>query len=602
MKGPRPAESNLVAAFAARVARFGAREALRVRRDGAWRPVSWEEVRLAWEETAAGLLSLGISPGDRVAILSENRPEWVFADLGSLAAGGVVVPLYWTSPPPQVAYILRDSGCRVAFVSNGAHLEKILAVRGALPRLETVVVFDPPAGKDLPSGVVTMAELRRRGREQLPGRRHDLERVRETAGESALATLVYTSGTTGDPKGVMLTHGNIIANVRAALSVFDIRDTDVVLSFLPLCHVLERTCGYYAMLLAGATVVYAESVEKVAANLGEVRPTILISVPRIYEKIHDRFTDAVRKMPLLRRMVVAAAFAVGHRVSRGVQVGWSTPFYLRLANRVADRLVLRKVRDIFGGRGRILVSGGAALNPRLARFFHSAGVHILEGYGLTETAPIIAVNLPERFRFGSVGPVLPNLELRIAADGEISVRGPSVMKGYWGKEAETAEVLSPDGWLATGDIGKLDPRGFLWITDRKKDIIVTAGGKNVAPQALEGALTADAFISQAVVFGDGRKYLSALIVPDWERVRAWMAVKGQEAGATEELCGDLQVRDFIRRRIAHRLRRFSHAEQVRAFALLPREFTQEGGEVTPTLKLRRKEIAAHHARELEALY
>jgi long-chain acyl-CoA synthetase len=597
-----PGERNLIAAFAAQARRYGKRDALVSRSAGEWRALSWEGLASAWEETAAGLLALGVAEGDRVAILSENRPEWVMADLGCYAAGAVVVPLYWTSTPPQISFILADSATRAVFVGNSSHLARVLESASSLPALTAFICFDaPPPELACRPGVLSLEELRVRGRGHLAAARPRLAAAAEAMGDGTLATLVYTSGTTGEPKGVPLTHGNLLSNIRSCLGAIDILETDHCLSFLPLCHVFERTAGYYLMLLSGVTIHYAESIEKVPDNLREVAPTILISVPRIYEKMHDRVAESVRSQPAPRRLVVSLCFAIGRAASRRLQTGRPVPVWLRPLRGLADRLVFARLRAAFGGRTRLLISGGAALNPRLAGFFHAAGVLVQEGYGLTETSPVVAVNRADDFRFGTVGKPLPGVEVRIASDGEICVRGPSVMAGYYRRPPDEA-VIDRGGWFHTGDIGHLDRDGFLHITDRKKDIIVTAGGKNIAPQAIEGALTADPFITQAFVFGEGRPFLAALVVPDWARVEKYLGRKGRPMSSRGELLRDPFVRAFLKRRIGLRLRRFSRVEQVRAFALLAAEFTMESGEITPTLKLRRSEIARRHAAELDALY
>ncbi|MFV1956405.1 MAG: long-chain fatty acid--CoA ligase [bacterium] len=584
-----------------RAARYGNKAVLERKRDGGWESMSWKDLSNHYREVARGLMKLGIGKGDRVAILSENRPEWVSVDLGTLAIHGATVPLYWTLTPVQLEYILKDANARIIFVSNTEYLDKILKIRSSLPELQTIVCFDPyPRDRDA-DGIMAFDELLEMGREADPEIWEDLGKTIASGKGSDLATIIYTSGTTGEPKGVMLTHSNFLSNVKAVLEVISVYDTDTCLSFLPLSHVFERVV-YYLFLYVGGKIIYAESIEKLVENMQEVSPTILISVPRIYEKAYARILDRVHEASAFRKMIFGFCLRTGQEVSQKLQRGQELGFALSFKKKIADKLVFGKIRETFGGKIRLMISGGAALSKEIGEFFHAAGLLILEGYGLSETSPVISVNNPDNIRFGSVGKVLPGVKVRIEDDGEISTRGPHVMQGYYNRPEETAEVLDHDRWFATGDIGHFDPDGFLWITDRKKAIIVTAGGKNVAPQALENALSTDQFISQAFIYGDGRKFISALIVPDWERMENYAREKNIDYSSIKDLSDDPVILDFLQKRVDRAMKDFSSAEQVKKFKVMEREFSQDEGEVTPTLKLKRKEITKRYWDDLELLY
>jgi long-chain acyl-CoA synthetase len=424
--------------------------------------------------------------------------------------------------------------------------------------------------------------------------------IAEGSGDD-LATIIYTSGTTGEPKGVMLTHDNFLSNIRSVLKVVDINESDICLSFLPLSHVFERV-AYYLFLFVGGRIAYAESIDQLMANMAEVHPTILISVPRIYEKAYGRILDRVRESSGLKRAIFYSSLNCGLKVSAKLLAGEEPGVWLRFRHRIADKLVFSKLRQNFGGRIRFMISGGAPLSKQIGEFFYAAGLVILEGYGLTETSPVISANLVEKIRFGSVGPILPDVEVRFAGDGEIQVRGPNVMKGYFNLPQDTAETIDGEGWFSTGDIGHLDHDGFLVITDRKKALIVTAGGKNVAPAGIENALSTDKFISQAFAYGDRRKYITALIAPDWERIENYAREHKIPFSSHEELCQNEVINDLMRKRVDLALKDFSPFEQVKRFKLMEKEFSQEEGEVTPTLKLKRKEITSRYFKDLEALY
>jgi len=574
-------------------------EHLRVKRDGAWRSISSDEFRQAVEELSLGLRSLGVEKGGCVAILSENRPEWTIADLATLTAAAIVAPIYATLTPAQVLYILNDCRASVVFVSNETQVRKILEIRGQATSLTHVVLMDDTRL----DGTLTFAEVRDKGRPLLEKEKDAVRKRAAEAKPDDLATLIYTSGTTGDPKGVMLTHSNLVSNVLAARKVFAaMGPEDVCLSFLPLCHVFERMAGYYLMLNVGATIAYAESVEKVPENMAEVQPTLMCSVPRLYEKMYARVNDKVANDPPARQRIFRWAMSVGREVFKDRVERRSPGLLLRLKFAVADALVFSKIKARTGGRLKLFVSGGAPLAREIAEFFGAAGLTILEGYGLTETSPVITVNRVERLKPGSVGLPLEGVEVRIAADGEILTRGPHVMKGYYNKPEATAEAIDKDGWFHTGDVGVIDSDGFLIITDRKKDILVTSGGKNIAPQPIENRLKTNKFFTEVVMVGNKRSYPSALIVPNFDSLEKWAKEKGVGFASREELVDKPEVAEHFKRLINEMSVDFAQFERIKKVAVLPREFTIEAGELTPTLKVKRRVIEQKYKDEIDRLY
>jgi long-chain acyl-CoA synthetase len=569
--------------------------------NGQWRDISSEEFRRAVEETSLGLRELGIEKGDRVALLSENRPEWAIADLATLAAAAVVVPIYATLTGAQALYILNDSEARVCLASTAAQLQKLSEIRGQARHLRHVVRMD--AAAQPAADTLSLDELRARGRVVLA---RDAEAVRRRAAEARpddLATLVYTSGTTGDPKGVMLTHRNIVSNVEGAKQVFmEFGPADVALSFLPLSHIFERMAGYYMMLNAGATIAYAEGVEQVPANMAEVRPTVMCSVPRLYEKMYARINEKVASDPPARQKIFRWAMGVGAQTF-GLAVAKRRPgALLKLKQAVAERLVFGKVKERVGGRLRVFVSGGAPLAREIAEFFGAAGLSILEGYGLTETSPVITCNRPEDFKPGTVGKPIPGVEVKIAADGEILTRGPHVMRGYFKKPEATAEVIDADGWFHTGDVGTFDAEGFLVITDRKKDIIVTSGGKNIAPQPIENLLKTNRYVAEIVMIGNKRHFPAALVVPHFENLEKWAREQAIPFSSREELVGRPRVVELYESLVQEETRHLASFEKIKKVALLPREFTLEAGELTPTLKVKRRVVEQKYKDVIDRLY
>jgi long-chain acyl-CoA synthetase len=598
---PTSADRTLSELFYASVDTYRKPDHLRYKADGQWRDISSEEFRRAVEETSLGLRELGVEKGDRVALLSENRPEWAFVDLATLAAAGVVVPIYGTLPPAQALYILNDCQAKVCVVSTELQLRKLAEIRGQAPHLRHVVRMVATAQPA--ADTITLDELRARGRAALA---KDAQAVRRRAAEARaddLATLVYTSGTTGDPKGVMLSHRNIVSNVDGSKQVFmEFGPADVALSFLPLSHIFERMAGYYMMLQAGCTIAYAEGVEQVPANMAEVRPTVMCSVPRLYEKMYARINEKVAADPPARQKIFRWALGVGRELFRH-QVEKRPPGpLLKLKGAVANKLVFSKVKERVGGRLRVFVSGGAPLAREIAEFFGAAGLTILEGYGLTETSPVITCNRPDDFRPGTVGKPIPGVEVKIAEDGEILTRGPHVMKGYYKKPEATAEAIDAEGWFHTGDVGIFDRDGFLVITDRKKDIIVTSGGKNIAPQPIENLLKTNAYIGEIVMIGNQRHFPAALVIPKFEALEKWARDQGLPFSSREELVERPEVIALYDRTVRELTAHLAPFEKIKKLALLPREFTLETGELTPKLSVKRRVVEQKYKHVIDRLY
>jgi long-chain acyl-CoA synthetase len=553
-----------------------------------------------------GLQALGLSRGDRAGLVCESRPEWSMADLAFLTAGAVTVPVYPTLSANQTQFILADAEAVVAVVSDDVQLAKVLAVVPELPGLKAVVVVAPgPAfepGERRPVPVWSMHEVEAAGHRRLAGEPGLAEAFRATAASldpSAVATVIYTSGTTGPPKGVVLTHANILSNLVAANDVLGVGEEDLALSFLPLSHTFERL-ALYLFLHCGATVVFAESLQTVARDLERVGPTIMTGVPRVYEKYHAAVLDKVRHSPAIRRALFDWALGVGTVVARATLAGRPAPWWARLQAPLANALVWRKVRARTGGRMRIMVSGSAPLAKATAEFFYAMGMPIYEGYGLTETAPVLTINPPDAPRLGKVGKPVPGVELRLAPDGEILARGPNVMQGYYKRPAETADVLK-DGWFHTGDVGVIDEEGYLAITDRKKDIIVTSGGKNIAPQPIEQRIKQSPLVAEAILVGDRRKFPVALIIPNFLELRARLGADG--ADASHDLLVQRDDVQALYQAVVDALNAdLAQFERIKRLAVLPAEVSVEGGELTPTMKLRRKIIEERWADVIEQLY
>ena len=576
--------------------RYKKPDRMMVKRDGVWAKISTAETETMVRRLSLGFQALGLKPGDRIAILSENRPEWVMADFAALCAGAVTVPIYTSLLPDQVGYILGDAGAKIVVCSDLEMWQKVEAVRNELPGLERVIVIegDPPAGAHALSDV---AELGRRLEEAEPGR---FERTAYAVRPGDLASIIYTSGTTGVPKGVMLSHANFVSNVVSLAEFIDFCEADTGLSFLPLSHVLERTATFL-LFHVGAAMAYAESIEAVASNMVEVRPTIIVSVPRLFEKIYARVMDQILAGSRLKRAIFVWALGTGKKYAAKTIAGEPVPVHLAFKRAIAAKLVFSKITDKTGGRIRYAICGGAPLSRDIAEFFYALGLRIMPGYGLTETSPVLTGSAPGKVRFGTAGKAIPRVELRIAEDGEILARGPNVMMGYYKNEADTREVLK-DGWLHTGDIGRFDEDGFLIITDRKKDIIVTSGGKNVAPQPIESLIQASPLIASAVVVGNSRKFVSALIVPDFEKLEAYAKAHGIAFKDRAELGRRPEVAAFLLDEVNRMTPGLASYERIKRIAVLDRDFDLDMGEVTPTLKVRRNIVERKYADIIESLY
>ncbi len=584
------------------VATYKKPDALSFKKDGAWQSVSSESWLTHARHIALGLNELGVESGDRVALLSENRVEWFFIDAALQILGAANVPLYATLLPPQVAFIVEDSGAKVVIASDAIQQAKLAEVRAQLSSVTHVVTMDAVAGGGPLKDAVPLSKVEETGRaaaEKDPGR---AERLAAAVTPETVASIVYTSGTTGDPKGVVLTHHNLVSNVQASQQVLPIGKTDIALSALPYSHVFERMVAHYLYPAAGVSVAIAESLEAVATNLGEIRPTVMTMVPRFYEKLYARVKESVAQGSSTKQKIFHWAIAAGEVHGRYRLSGEPAPFGVELKYKLAHKLVFAKLQGRIGGRLRFFVSGAAPLAKEIADFFWAAGITIVEGYGLTETSPVISVNLPSKLKFGTVGTVIPGVEVKIAPDGEICARGPNIMKGYYNKPEATREVIDEDGFFHTGDVGELDTDGFLKITDRKKDIIVTAGGKNVAPQPIEGRLKTNAYIAEIVVVGNARSFPSALVVPDFEKLKAWCVSESIPTGNADELARHPRVTAFMLAQIDSLSGGFAPYERIKRITVLAKEFTLEDGELTPTMKVRRRVIESRYKNLIDEMY
>jgi long-chain acyl-CoA synthetase len=596
--GPRPAPGTLTKLFFDAVSKFNRPDALQVKVAGAYKPISHTEVAERVRHCARGLTSLGVRRGERVAILSENRPEWAIADFACLTAGLTDVPIYPTLPADQIAYILKDSGAVAIFVSTKTQAEKIREIRSQLPGLKTVIGFDDAPGLTN----MSIADLEKRGADgettlSIATYKEDALTVKP----DDLATIIYTSGTTGEPKGVMLSHDNIYSNVAASMKAIPFEGRDVGLSFLPLSHIFERMAGHYMMFATGTSIAYAESIDTVAANMGEVRPTLVLSVPRLYEKMYARILETALAGGFLKKKIFFWARGVAERWANEKLSGKEPGGLLAWQYAIAQKLVFSKLKARTGGRLRYFVSGGAPLSPDINKFFYAAGLEILEGYGLTETSPVIAVNTPEDFRIGTVGKAIDGVEIKIASDGEILTRGPHVMKGYYNKPEATREAIEPDGWFHTGDIGELRD-GFLAITDRKKDIIVTAGGKNIAPQPLENKVKTNKYVAQAVMLGDKRKFPSMLVVPNFDQLERWATKRNIIWTDRAQLLRMPTIQAKMEQEVNKELAGAAHFEVPKKIGLIEHDFSIEKGELTPTQKVKRRAIDKNYKKLIDSLY
>jgi long-chain acyl-CoA synthetase len=575
---------------------------LNFKKDGLWQPVSTNELAEKVRLAAMGLFALGVHPGAHVGLLSENRVEWTIADLAVINCGAADVPVYPTQAPKQVAYILNDAGVEILFISNQAQYDRVREALNSCPKLRVIISFDTvnaPSGK-----VMSFDELLNWGAAAYDTDPHAFEKLQATVKPETLATLIYTSGTTGDPKGVMLSHSNLVANVMSTAQVMSVAEDEIGLSFLPFSHIFERAVIYY-YLFTRAKVFYARSIETVAEDLRDVKPHYLTSVPRLFEKIQARAMEKAEEKGGVTAKLARWAIAVGEHWAEIVSNGGKPDFLLSLKHKIADALFFSKWRAAMGGRIQYFVAGGAALAPDLAKTFYAAGMPILQGYGLTESSPGLTSNSATDNRLGSVGKAIPGVTIKLAEDGEILATGANIMQGYYNRPDETAETLETDAegrvWLHTGDIGVLDKDGFLFITDRKKDLLKTSGGKYIAPQPIENLIKRSRFVNQVVVIGNDRKFPAALIVPQLDAIEAFAAQNGISANSSE-LIKHPKIIALIESEIEQQCAELSKYEKVKAVLLLEHELTVESGELTPTLKVKRRVVVEKHKKTIDQLY
>ena len=562
--------------------------------------ITYDQFKEETDSFAFGLASLGTKRDDKIAIIAENRPEWVYSDMAILGLGAIDVPLYPSLTAESIEFILNNSESKGIIVSTKFQFNKVMKVRDKCKTLKFIIMLNEkdidPKIKDL-LAFSKVQELGKTYKKAHPSLLKDnLTQIKP----SDICTIIYTSGTTGVPKGVVLTHNNILSNVQAALDCFPIGNTDVFLSFLPLCHIFERMAGYYTAFAAKCTVCYAESIETVAQNLIDVKPTIMTSVPRLFERIHSKIIKNVESQPLKKQKIFYWAMDVGVRYSDAKKKG-EIPFALSLKHKVADKLVYSKLREKTGGNLRFFISGGAALPLYLGKFFEAIGIIIVEGYGLTESSPVIAANRVEDFKFGSVGKPFPGVEIKIASDGEILAKGPNIMQGYFKNKKET-EATIKDGWLYTGDIGVFDANGYLMITDRKKHLFKTSAGKYIAPNPIESMFLASKYIDQFVLIGDRRMFLTALIVPDFEAVKEYADAHKIPYEKVEDLVQDEEIYKMLDKEMDQFQKKLANYERVRKFVLLDRPFSIESGEITPSLKIKRKYVEERYQDLIEQMY
>ncbi|NOY07200.1 MAG: long-chain fatty acid--CoA ligase [Chlorobi bacterium] len=572
----------------------------KVKRDGEFRDISYRDFREQYLNFMHGLVQLGIKQGDRIAILSENRPEWAVTDVAIQSIGAIDVPMYTTLTSKQIGFIVKNSGSVAIVVSNKFQLTKVLKVRNELKNLKHIIVMnqlDESAGPD----VYQYSTIQQQGAEHRSLNPDYYESSLRSIQPEDLCTLIYTSGTTGEPKGVMLSHNNFVSNITDSAKVIPIDENDTMLSYLPLSHVFERMAGYYTALACGATMAFAESIDKLASNMLEVKPTIITTVPRLFERIYNRLARKIEQDPPSKKKIFYWAIDVGRQYATARKRG-NVGVGLAVKHRLAEKLVFSKIKERTGGRIRYFVSGGAPLPRELGEFFEAVGIIILEGYGLTESSPVITCNRLDDYKFGTVGKPLPSVEVKIAEDGEILARGPNIMMGYFNNPKATEEALDKDGWLHTGDIGTFDGAGFLVITDRKKHLFVSSGGKNIAPQMIENLFSQSQYIDQFVLFGDRREFLSALIVPDFDAVREYADRNGIPYKKVEDLVKTDEVHKLIEEDIQRLQRDLASYERVRRFVLLDKPLSIEDGEITPTLKVRRKIVEERYGNLIETMY
>lgn len=574
-------------------------KALNYKSGNEWASISSKQMIELAENISLGLYSLGIRKGDRVAILSSNSPNWTLTDAGCQMIGIVDVPIYTTLAPSSVKYILNDAGVRILFLQDKPSYERIEQVLSECKSLEKIVFFDE-AATTLKNSML-FSELEALGKKLKANQPELIKELESLVQPNDTATLIYTSGTTGEPKGVMLTHSNIISNVIDAVEKFDISSSEISLSVLPLSHVFERS-AMYTYIFNGMSVYYAESIEKVPDNLREVRPTIFVGVPRIFEKVYSKAKEKAAAESRLKERIFDWAIGVAKEYAMKIELKEKIQYPLLLKHKIADKIVFSKFREFFGGRLKYCITGGAALSDEIYLIFNGSGIRIMQGYGLTETSPVISTNNPIENKLGTVGKPIRNVQVRIASDGEIEVKGPNVMLGYYNKPEATREAFTEDGWFKTGDIGEIDQEGFLKITDRKKELFKTSGGKYIAPAPIEQKIKASIYVNQVVLIGNERKFPAALIVPNFDALKHYARSNHIDFSSEADLCQNKKIIEFIQSEVDRLTTDLSRYEKVKRIALLDKEFTIEGGELTPTLKIKRRVIDEKYRSLIDKIY
>tara|TARA_Y100001970_G_scaffold293785_1_gene443180 strand:- start:2679 stop:4460 length:1782 start_codon:yes stop_codon:yes gene_type:complete len=571
------------------------------KKDNVWNELTGSDIHSIVKKIAFSLRLNDINAQDKVAILSNTSYEWALCDYGIITSGAVTTTIYPTLLPGQIKYILSDSDSKLVFVEDSIQLEKVKSIIDDCALLKKIVVMDNSLENE-EKDILNLNSFMILNPDEVEAQELDFEKMISSVKPDDLLTLIYTSGTTGQPKGVMLTHDNLISNVKGVQEISTIEKNDSFLSFLPLSHVLERMAGHFSPFSVGAKIYYAENMESVAKNMSEVSPSIVICVPRVFEKMYNAFVGAIEQSSIIKKKLFYWALQVGKDYTNIVHANYKVPFYLNLKHRVASKLIYKKIHERLGGKIKFFISGGAPLSRNVAEFFAGLDIVILEGYGLTETSPVLTASRPGKIRFGSPGVALSNVEMKIANDGEIIVKGPNIMKGYYKSAEATKEVFDDDGWFHTGDIGEIDQDGFLKITDRKKSLIVTSAGKNIAPAPLESAVCTSDYIDQALVLGDKRNFISALIVPSFDNVKEYLKKKGKEVSSNEAIIEHLDVIELIDNEVNKLMEPFSKTEKVKKCVLLPRPFAIEKGEMTPKMSIVRKVVEKNFEDQINNIY
>ena len=583
------------------VSNHGNKELFYYKKGNDWSSINGKTILYTVTDLSNAILGQSLSKGDRVGIISNNSPKWAMADYGIICSGCVTVSIYPTLTPEQTEYIINDSELKILFLENEDQLEKINEIWAKCPSLSLAVMMNESFDQETEK-IVKYSSFLDMGMDFSKKNKNSFDNACKSIKEDDLLTLIYTSGTTGTPKGVMLTHKNLVSNIKATIEMQQFNNNETFLSFLPLSHVFERMTGHFSGFSIGARTYYAESIEKVADNMGEAKPTVVISVPRLYEKIHAKIINGLKSAPSIKKKLFFWALNIGKKVSLLIRSGQKVPFLLKIKHGIANKLIYSKVRNRFGGNLKYFVSGGAPLSEKLAEFFHSLGILIVEGYGLTETSPVLTCNSASAFKFGTVGKPLNNVTIKIANDGEIIAKAPSVMVGYYRKEDKTKEAIDSEGWFHTGDIGEIDEQGFLKITDRKKSLIVTSGGKNIAPAPIENAICNSIYVEQAVVIGDKRNFVSALIVPNFDAIKVFLTENSISCSSSEAIIDHEKVLKLFDSEIKNSMAGFAKFETVKKYKLLPNLWTIEKGEITPSLKVVRKVVESNYQSVIDSMY